>query len=142
VGQRVRVSRLDQRRLLLSGLVDRVVHVDLTGNISKGRIESSRNQNAPAAKPNCHRIRLQNQILRDELLAPIVLGEIILQDELGIVAVSKEVALRYRLHLVVEKLEGMLIRELDDIVLQRSNTLEKLRGDYRIVIEQGSLRCG
>jgi hypothetical protein len=36
----------------------------------------------------------------------------------------------------------MLIRELDDIVLQRSNTLEKLRGDYRIVIEQGSLRCG
>lgn len=89
----MRVSGLDQRRLLLSGLVDRIVHVDLSRDISKGRVESSGNQNAPAAKPNRHRIRLQNQVLRDELLAPIVLGEIILQNELGVVAVTKEVSL-------------------------------------------------
>ena len=49
-----------------------------------------------------------------------------------IVGVSKEIALRYWLVLVVEEFEGVLVRELDNWVFQRTNLLKHLIRNLRI----------
>ena len=43
-----------------------------------------------------------------------------------IIRVAKEVVLGDWLHLVVEEFEGMLIRKLHDVVLERANVLKEL----------------
>jgi hypothetical protein len=69
---------------------------------------------------------LEDQVLGDVLFVPIVLGEVVLEDELGIVGVAEEVALADWLYFVIEELECVLVGELDNIVLEGSNTLKEL----------------
>lgn len=70
---------------------------------------------------------MEYQVLWHELLAPTILGKVILEDELRVVGVAKVVALGDGLDLVVEELEGVLVGELDHVVLQGANALEQLR---------------
>ena len=69
---------------------------------------------------------MEDQVLGDVLFVPIVLGEVVLEDELGIVGVAEEVALADWLYFVIEELECVLVGELDNIVLEGSNTLKEL----------------
>ena len=116
----------------MRGLVDRIVHEDLPGDVREARIEAARDQNAPVVEANRHRITLQHQVLRHKLLRPAILGEVVLQDHLWVVGVAKEVIFGDRLHLVVEELEGVLVGELHDVVLERSNVFKELCRHLRV----------
>jgi len=69
---------------------------------------------------------LQDKVLRNVLLVPIVFREVVLEDELRVVGVTEEVALADWFDFVVEELEGVLVRELDNIVLEGTDTFEEL----------------
>ena len=81
----MRVPTLQQARLFVRRLVDRIVHEDLPGDVREARIEAARDQNAPIVEANCHCVTLQHQVLRHKLLRPAVLGEVVLQDHLRVV---------------------------------------------------------
>ena len=69
---------------------------------------------------------MQDKVLRNVLLVPIVFREVVLEDELRVVGVTEEVALADWFDFVVEELEGVLVRELDNIVLEGTDTFEEL----------------
>jgi len=69
---------------------------------------------------------LQDKVLRNVLLVPIVFREVVLEDELRVVGVTEEVALADWFDFVVEELEGVLVRELDNIVLEGTDAFEEL----------------
>jgi hypothetical protein len=52
---------------------------------------------------------LEHKILGDKLFAPIVLGEVVLKNELGVVRIPEEVAFAYWLYFVVKELERVLV---------------------------------
>jgi hypothetical protein len=98
----------------------------LARHVSEGGVESSSYEDAASTKPDGHRIALQHQIFWHKLLTPIVLGEVILQNQLRVVGVTKKVALGDRFDFVVEELECVLVGELDNIVLQGANAFKQL----------------
>ena len=69
---------------------------------------------------------MKRQVFRNVLFGPDVFAEIVLQDQLGVVAVSEEVALAYWFDLGVEKFVGMLVGELDHPVFKSANGFKKL----------------
>ena len=85
MGQSMRVPTLQQAGLLMGGLVNRVVHEDLSGHICEGRVQTACDEYAAVVKANGHRVALQNQIFRDKLLCPAVLRKVVLQNHLGVV---------------------------------------------------------
>ena len=65
-----------------------------------------------------------------------------------VVGVPKEVALRDRLDFVVEVFEGVLVRELDDVVFEGADVFEKLTRHCRhgsvgegTYFEGAAIRC-
>lgn len=122
------IPRLEKSGLLAGRLVDSVKHEDLSGNVGEARIQTTCDQYLPIIETNCHRVRLKIQVFRDEFLRPQVLSEVVLQNQLRVVAVSKEVALGDRLDLRIEELKRVLVRELDHSVLKCANRLKKLVG--------------
>ena len=66
------------------------------------------------------------------LSRPQVSGKVILQNQVLVVGVSEEIAFCDWFVLVVEELESILIRKLDNWILQGSNLLEHLVRDLRV----------
>ena len=126
----MRVPTLQQRRLLLCGLIDSVIHEHLARHVSEGRVEAASDKDASIIQTNGHSIALQDQVLWHKFLAPTVLRKVILKDHLRVIGVPKEVVFRDWLHFVIEELECVLVRKLDDIVLECSNVFEKLCRHY------------
>jgi len=124
VGQSVRVAALEQLALLLRRLVYCVVDENLAADVGERRVEPSGDEDAPVVQSNGHRIALQHQVLWHVLLRPVVFPKVVLQNHLRVVRVAEVKQLRYGLHLVVEELERVLVRELHDIVLQSANVFE------------------
>jgi hypothetical protein len=64
---------------------------------------------------------LKVKIVRDEFFRPIVLRKVVTENELGVVAVTEEVALCNWFDLVVVEFESMFIGELNNAVLETSD---------------------
>jgi hypothetical protein len=60
---------------------------------------------------------LEIEVFRNKLLIPLILGKVVLEDQLGIVAVTEEVGLGNGLYFRVKKLERMFVGELDHSIL-------------------------
>lgn len=75
---------------------------------------------------------MQDQVFRDVLFSPIILREIVLKDELRVIGIAEEVRLRDGLYFVVEELEGVLIGELHDVVLECTDVFKQLGGILRV----------
>ena len=128
MGQGVRVAALQEGRLLMCCLINRVIHKDLATDVGKGRIEAARDQDAPIVETNSAGIALQNQVFRNILLNPAVLGKVVLEDHLWVVRVAKKVVLRNRFKLIVEELKSMLVRKVYDVILESSDVFKQLSG--------------
>ena len=111
------VATLEQVGLLLSCLVDGVVHEDLAADVGERGVEATGDEDAAVVEANGHSVALEDEVFGHKLLGPTILGKVVLQNHLRVVRVSKEVVLRDRLDLVVEEFERVLVRELHDVVL-------------------------
>lgn len=75
---------------------------------------------------------MQDQVFRDVLFSPIILREIVLKDELRVIGIAEEVSLGDGLYFVIEELEGVLIGELHDVVLECADVFKQLGGILRV----------
>ncbi len=120
------VPRLKKSCLFLRRFVDCVIHKHLTRYVCEARIQTASNEYAAIVEPDRHRIALEIQIVWNKFLRPMVLRKIVAENELGVVAIPKEVTLCDWFDLIVVEFESMLIRELNNAVLLTSNRFEKL----------------
>ena len=65
---------------------------------------------------------------------PQISCKIILQDQVGVVRISEEIALGDRLKILVKELECVFVRELDHGVLERPDLFEHLVCDLRVEV--------
>ena len=74
------------------------------------------------------------------LAGPKIPGKIVLENQVLIIGITKEVTLGDRLILVIVKLECVLVRELDHGVLERSDLFEHLACNLRIQSNSAMLK--
>jgi hypothetical protein len=124
------VAWLHQLRLFCACFVFGVVHEDLARHVCEGGVETSSDEDASIVQTNGHWVRLERQILRDLLLGPEILIEVVLEYEILVIGVSKEVDLWIWFELVVEVFVSIAIAELDHRILESPNALEHGIDDY------------
>lgn len=87
------VAGLHQRSFFRACLVLCIIHEHLSRNISERGVEAACYQNTTIVQADGHGIRLQHQILRYFLFGPDILVEIVHQNEILVIGISKEVDL-------------------------------------------------
>lgn len=132
VGEGMGVTALIERSLLGADLILGVVHEHRARDIGEARVETTSDQNISICQSNCYRVRLKAEIVRNLFARPEVSCEIVLENQILIVRVSKEVALGNWLVLMIEELECVLVRELNHWVLERTNLFKHLVCNLRV----------
>ena len=128
----MRVPTLHEATLFLTGFIDCVVHENLTRDVCEGTVQPACDQDTAIVQANRPGIALKLQVLRHVLFVPHILRKIVLQDQLRIVRVTEEVAAVDRAHMFIEELEGLFVGELNDIVLQSTDSFEQLVCHLRV----------
>ncbi len=141
VSKRMSVSWLKERCFLSTWFIFSVVKKDWARDIGERSVKSSSDKNTTVIKANSNRVRLKDKILRDLFSVPAVLVEVVDHYEVLVVTVSKEDYLRAGPQLVVEELVCVPIWELNQGVLQVTNTLKHLVNNcINIKVSQLTLR--